>query len=81
MRERDAAITTLSFEQAIAELEQIVRRLEAGEDDLDSAIAAFERGAKLRAHCEAKLQDARMKVDKIMRDAEGALTATPAEPS
>ena len=81
MSERDAEITTLSFEQAIAELEQIVRRLEAGEDDLDSAIAAFELGAKLRAHCEAKLQDARMKVDKIMRDAEGALTATPAEPS
>lgn len=81
MSERDPEITTLSFEQAIAELEQIVRRLEAGEDDLDSAIAAFERGAKLRAHCEAKLQDARMKVDKIMRDAEGTLTATPAEPS
>ncbi|MCB9957086.1 MAG: exodeoxyribonuclease VII small subunit [Rhodospirillaceae bacterium] len=81
MSERDPEITTLSFEQAIAELEQIVRRLEAGEDDLDGAISAFERGAKLRAHCEAKLQDARMKVDKIMRDAEGSLTATPAEPS
>ena len=70
-------VSALSFEEAMAELEQIVRRLETGEDSLDLAIAAFERGAQLRAHCEAKLQDARLKVDRITRTADGGVAATP----
>ena len=79
MTDPEPDIAGLSFEQAMAQLDQIVRRLEAGEDDLDAAIAAFERGSKLRAHCEAKLQDARMKVDQITRDTSGALATTPVE--
>ena len=77
MTDPQADVSALSFEEAMAELEQIVRRLETGEDSLDLAIAAFERGARLRAHCEAKLQDARLKVDRITRTADGGVAATP----
>ena len=52
----DAA--TMSFEDALAELEQIVRGLEGGQQKLEDAITAYERGATLRKHCEAKLAEA-----------------------
>ena len=59
-------ITTLSFEQAVKELEQIVRKLEAGQGELESSIAEYERGVQLKAHCMKKLADAKMKVEKIV---------------
>ncbi len=60
-----ANIATMSFEDALAELEQIVRRLEKAEGKLDEAIGAYERGAALKRHCEAKLAEAKAKVEKI----------------
>jgi exodeoxyribonuclease VII small subunit len=59
-------IAGLSFEDALSELEQIVRRLESGSGKLDEAIAAYERGALLKRHCEAKLREAQARVDKIV---------------
>ena len=59
-------IAALSFEDALSELEQIVRRLESGSGKLDDAIAAYERGALLKRHCEAKLREAQARVDKIV---------------
>ncbi len=73
-----ADIRQMSFEQALEELEQIVRRLEAGQGSLDDAIGAYERGAQLKRHCETKLQEARARVDKISFAADGSATATPA---
>ena len=70
------AIATLSFEDALAELEAIVSRLEQGKASLDDAIGAYERGAALKAHCEAKLREAREKVEKITLDAGGQPTGT-----
>lgn len=61
-----ADIATLSFEQALGELEQIVRRLETGDAALENAITDYERGSALRQHCEKKLSDARLKVEKII---------------
>ena len=58
-------IQKLGFEEAMKELERIVRDLESGQVKLDEAVKAYERGAALRKHCEAKLADARMKVEKI----------------
>jgi exodeoxyribonuclease VII small subunit len=58
-------IAKLGFEEAMRELEDIVRRLESGQVKLDDAVKAYERGAALRKHCEAKLADAKMKVEKI----------------
>ena len=59
-------IAALSFEDALAELEQIVKRLETGSGKLDEAIAAYERGALLKRHCETKLREAQARVDKIV---------------
>ena len=66
-------ISTLSFEQALEELEGIVRQLEAGKFKLDDAIGAYERGAALKRHCETKLNEARAKVEKIVLAADGAV--------
>ena len=68
-------IDKMSFEDALAELEAIVRRLESGEAKLDDAIAAYERGALLRAHCETKLREAQAKVEKITRQTDGTVSA------
>jgi exodeoxyribonuclease VII small subunit len=58
-------ISALGFEEAMKELERIVRDLESGQVRLDDAVKAYERGAALKRHCEAKLADARAKVEKI----------------
>ena len=73
------AIASLSFEQAMAELENIVDRLESGEENLDKAIADYERGAALKRHCEARLREAQDKVERIRLDAEGTVTTEPTD--
>lgn len=72
-----AEIAKLSFEDALQELEQIVRRLEGGTGKLDEAIASYERGALLKQHCEAKLREAQSRVDKIVLAADGTLKTEP----
>jgi exodeoxyribonuclease VII small subunit len=66
-------ITGLSFEDALAELEKIVRGLEGGQQKLEDAITAYERGAVLRRHCEAKLAEAEARVQAIVERADGTL--------
>jgi exodeoxyribonuclease VII small subunit len=70
-------IAALSFEEALAELEQIVRRLESGGAKLDEAIGAYERGALLKRHCESKLREAQSRVEKIVLNADGTVAAEP----
>jgi exodeoxyribonuclease VII small subunit len=70
-------IAAMSFEDALAELEQIVRRLEAGQVRLDEAIQYYERGAQLKRHCEKKLNEAQQRVDRIVIGPEGAIGAEP----
>ena len=67
----DIKITDMSFEAALAELETIVERLERGDAPLEASIEIYQRGAKLKAHCEGKLKDAQMKVEKIVLDGQG----------
>lgn len=76
--ENTADLSGLSFEDALAELEKIVRQLEEGGGKLDDAIGAYERGALLKKHCEEKLREARVKVDRISLGPDGALKAEPA---
>lgn len=64
-------IATMSFEDALRELEQIVQKLEAGDVPLDDSIRIYERGAALKAHCEARLREAELKVEKIVLGADG----------
>jgi exodeoxyribonuclease VII small subunit len=75
----DAAdIDGLSFEQALAELERIVAQLESGQAPLEQSIELYERGARLKLHCEKRLEAARLRVEKIVVGA-GGPTAEPAE--
>lgn len=66
-----ADIAKMSFEDALAQLEEIVRNLEGGDSALDDAIAAYERGAALKLHCESKLRQAQARVEKISLGADG----------
>jgi exodeoxyribonuclease VII small subunit len=71
-------IDAMSFEQALGELEQIVQDLERGQHDLDAAIKAYERGTLLRAHCDGRLKEAQLRVDKITVGQDGRIGAEPA---
>ncbi len=73
-------ISAMNFEEAMAELEQIVQRLEQGRTPLEEAIAAYERGAALKRHCEDKLRLAQEKVEKIALDRAGVPAAEPIDP-
>ena len=70
-------IEKLSFEEALEELREIVERLEKGEGRLDEAIAAYDRGAALKRHCEKKLREAKEKIEKISLGPEGEPTTEP----
>jgi exodeoxyribonuclease VII small subunit len=70
-------VAKLSFEEALAELEGIVKQLEAGQGRLEDAIAAYERGAALRQHCENKLAEAEAKVQAIVARGGAAMGTTP----
>ena len=59
-------IAQLSFEAALAELEKIVTELESGRAELERSIQVYERGAALKAHCENKLKEAQLRVEKIV---------------
>jgi exodeoxyribonuclease VII small subunit len=72
-------IAAMSFEDALAELEGIVRRLEGGQVKLDDAIQSYERGAQLKRHCEKKLNEAQQRVDRIVIGPDGAVSAEPAK--
>lgn len=73
-------IATMSFEDAMKELEATVGKLETGEATLEESITLYERGAKLRAHCEQRLREAEERVEKITLAADGRPTgSTPAE--
>ncbi|BDB96324.1 exodeoxyribonuclease VII small subunit [Candidatus Hydrogenosomobacter endosymbioticus] len=64
-------ISCLSFDKALEELEKIARMLEDGKIPLEDAIKAYERGAELNRHCQKKLLDAQMIIEKITKDGIG----------
>ncbi|WP_413208272.1 exodeoxyribonuclease VII small subunit [Rhodospirillum sp. A1_3_36] len=70
-------IAALSFEQAMGELESIVRELEQGTVELDRAVGAYERGVALKRHCDVKLRDARMTVERISVAPDGTPSTSP----
>lgn len=74
-----ADVSRLSFEEALAELEQIVRGLESGQQKLEDAITAYERGAALRRHCESKLAEAEARVAAIVQHADGSVSTRSTE--
>ena len=70
-------IEFLSFEDALQQLENLVRELEAGKVKLDDAVSAYERAVKLKNFCERKLNDARLKIEKIEVAPDGQMTLSP----
>ena len=67
-------IKGLTFEAALKELEEIVSQLDTGSIDLDKAVEAYEKGAKLKQHCEKKLKEAQLRIEKIEVDKNGDIT-------
>jgi exodeoxyribonuclease VII small subunit len=72
-------IANLSFEEALSELQTLVKALEKGDSRLDDAINSYQRGVDLKRHCEAKLREAQLKVDRIVQSADGTVTTEPAK--
>ncbi len=66
----------MSFEEAMKELEGVVSQLESGEVELEKSITLYQRGAALKAHCDAKLADAQARVEKIRLGEGGAPDST-----
>ena len=76
MSETDPDIAALSFEDALRALEDIVRKLESGEVPLDATMDLYERGEKLRKHCQARLDAAQLRIEKIVAGADGQAAGT-----
>ncbi len=72
-----ADIAKLSFEEALAELEKLVKQLEDGKAKLDDAIGAYTRGTQLKQHCETKLREAQARIEQITVGADGKVSTTP----
>lgn len=73
----DKDIASMSFEDALRELEGIVGKLESGQAPLEESIALYQRGAALKAHCSGKLKDAQLKVEKIVLSPDGSASTDP----
>jgi exodeoxyribonuclease VII small subunit len=67
----EADIIALSFEKALAQLEDIVSKLESGKVDLEDSIKLYEKGEALKKHCETKLKEAEARIEKITLDPQG----------
>ena len=70
-------IENLSFEEALGNLETLVRRLEEGKCPLDEAVKTFEMGITLKNYCDNKLKTARLKVEQILENSDGTITMKP----
>ncbi len=76
MAENAPDIANMSFEDALRALEDVVRKLESGEAKLDESIDLYERGEKLRQHCQARLDAAQARIEKIVAGPDGAAKGT-----
>ena len=74
---KPGAISGLSFEQALQQLETIVQQREKGQVPLEESIAIYEKGTALKAHCETKLRDAEARIEKIVIGPGGAPSVVP----
>ena len=73
-------VENLSFEDALGELETIVKTLETGQAKLEDSIGKYERGIALKNHCEQKLREAQAKIEKITAGKDGTLATAPLDP-
>lgn len=76
MAESPADIVAMNFEDALRALEDVVRKLESGEVPLDDSITLYERGEALRKHCQARLDSASARIERIVAGSDGQATGT-----
>lgn len=76
MAEGVSDISDMSFEDALRALEEVVQKLESGEVPLDKSIDLYERGEKLRQHCQARLDAAQARIEKIVAGPDGKASGT-----
>jgi len=76
MENSPAEITGMSFEEALRALEEVVRKLESGEVPLDDSISLYERGEALRKHCQARLDAAQARIERIVTGPDGTAAGT-----
>jgi exodeoxyribonuclease VII small subunit len=76
MADEGGKIADMSFEDALKALEQVVARLESGEVPLDESISLYERGEDLRKHCQARLDAAQARIEKIVAGSDGKAGGT-----
>lgn len=74
---KDLDLSKLSFEEALVQLESIVRELEGGKIKLDDAVEAYEKATALKKFCEEKLKAAQLKIEKINVSPEGVVSIEP----
>lgn len=77
---RQRPVESLSFEEALVELETIVKSLETGQAPLEESISSYERGTLLKQHCETKLRAAQAKIEKITVRDDGSVSTQPLDP-
>ena len=70
----DKKINELSFEDALKELQNIVQNIESGRENLEDIIKQYERGNALKEHCEKKLKEAKLRIDKIIQNSDQTLS-------
>ena len=76
MDEQGTDISQMTFEDALKALEDVVRKLESGEVPLDDSISLYERGELLRKHCQARLDAAQARIEKIVAGGDGKPSGT-----
>ena len=82
MTDQGTDLSQMSFEEALRALEDVVRRLETGEVPLEESIDLYERGEQLRKHCQARLDAAQARIEKIVAGPDGKAVGTePFDPS
>lgn len=79
MAEEKSESGTINFEQALTELEKIVKELEGGSLSLEKSLELFERGVKLARLCKEKLAAAELKITKLVKEKEGVFNEEPFE--
>ncbi|MDR2645591.1 MAG: exodeoxyribonuclease VII small subunit [Holosporaceae bacterium] len=72
----DLDINQMEFEQAMKELENIVKILEEGKSSLKESVDLYERGAKLKKHCDNILESAQLRINQISFDKDGVMKQT-----
>jgi len=76
MAETNPDIAAMTFEDALRALEDVVRKLESGEVPLDDSISLYERGEALRRHCQARLDAAQARIERIVAAPDGTAKGT-----